>query len=180
MSKLSTGRLKHRNVYSLRNCLVRLYFPCLLIVRAHAIAEVGVRLSLGSVGMVSHRAWISCRAKRARQMSPRTLFYFWIMSLSVLMGVWQWHWRCPPAISWSATLVQTLKSSPCDLFVYFVLWILMLGCVSWEFVSSRGEISDGVRRTLSSHDALDTHEVTRPYQFFPLWDSLLTKTHSQV
>lgn len=69
-------------------------------------------LSLGSVGMVSHRAWISCRAKRARQMSPRMLFYFWIMSLSVMMGLWQWHWCSPPAISWSAMLFETLKSYP--------------------------------------------------------------------
>lgn len=43
-------------------------------------------------------AWISCRAERARQMSPRVLFYFWTMLLSALMGLWQWYWRCPPAL----------------------------------------------------------------------------------
>lgn len=121
------------------NCRVCLCFPCFLLVRTHAVAEVGVRLSLGSVGMVSHRAWISCRAKRARQMSPRVLFYFWIMSLSVLMGVWQWHWCYPPAILWSATVLQTFVSCLCDLFANLMFWILMLGCVSYRWYWVAGE-----------------------------------------
>lgn len=51
--------------------------------------------SVGTVGMVS--VWISCRATSVGQMSPRVLFYFWIL-LSVLMGVWQWDRCSPPAV----------------------------------------------------------------------------------
>lgn len=59
---------------------------CFQHVRAHAVASALTCLALGSVGAVSHKLWISCWVEKAGQMSPRMLFYFWIMSSSVLMG----------------------------------------------------------------------------------------------
>lgn len=59
---------------------------CFQHVRAHAVASALTCLALGSVGAVSHKLWISCWVEKAGQISPRMLFYFWIMSSSVLMG----------------------------------------------------------------------------------------------
>lgn len=66
---------------------VLVYSMLCVCVRADSVAVVGVPLA------ESRLCWhgepesvISCQAETARQMSPRMRFYFWITSLSVLMG----------------------------------------------------------------------------------------------
>lgn len=130
---------------------------------------------LGYVGMVSWRTWISCRAERVRQMSSRVLFYFWIMLLSVLMGLWQWDWCCPQAMLWSAMLVWTLLKSPqCDRFVIF-MWTLKL----WACWGFRWSLS-GSWAAWDSHDGGQKHSKTTPHLFNVHGDILLTQFHCQV